>query len=121
MKEQFIQAYIQHAKYWSGIDDTTPALKTLDIAEDSMRKIRDDCVLFLGKNTGALQLVQRICNDSRIALDFFKTRNLQSGFDAHVHGIKPIDRAFKTLYLSAREFGEQQLYVGDDGQIHVNF
>jgi hypothetical protein len=124
--EEFVNAYIECA-LWSSHDESgesggdpldsnyTPD----DIHPDTLSKMRDDCALFLtmcGHIITRETCLYRGCSHHAYAgHDFWLTRNGHGcGFwdgDWHESVEKRLDNA-------AKQFGEANLYIGDDGKIH---
>ena len=116
--EDFFAAYVKCALWSSsGPSDGEGACETLDelfnesdIAPETMAAMRRDCADFLSQNRSLLG--ERY---SQAGHDFWLTRNHHgSGFwdgDWPEHGDTLTDRA--------QEFGECDLYPGDDGRIYA--
>ena len=91
-----------------------------DIAPESLQAIVDDCKAFQEDNQSLLtdrHLMKRGCPLSRAGHDFFLTRNRHgAGFWEGDWR----DDAGKILTQSAKVYGSQDLYLGDDGKLHVS-
>lgn len=90
-----------------------------DIDEDSLARMRKDCERF-GK-ANAEQIEQWAGNDDaweQAGHDFWLTRNGHgAGFWARSRGEWPDDGA--QLTEASHEYGECDLYVGDDGKVYL--
>jgi hypothetical protein len=115
--DEFTQAYIE-AALWSSTDQSDdqggePLDKNYsveDIAEESMKKIREDCVKFQEKHADL------ISEDlSRAGHDFWLTRARHGA--GYWDGDWP-EEAGKTLTEAAHTYGEVNIVVGDDGKLH---
>ena len=118
--DKFTLAYIE-AALWSSVDDSGEPLDASysidDIAPDTLRKMKSDCADFQEKYDSLIE-----DNDPRggwspselAGHDFWLTRNGHgAGFwdgDWPKHGDE--------LTEAAKSYGEFDLIVGDDGQIH---
>jgi hypothetical protein len=115
----FVRAYIE-AALWSTTDNTTeqggePLDKNYDmscLSDECMEKCITDCWKFETENLIALS---KAGTDEQNGHDFWLTRNY--------HGCGFWDRDYdkeigKALTDSAHEYGEVDLYVGDDEMIH---
>jgi hypothetical protein len=109
----FTRAYITCA-LWSSIDDNGAPLDRQycwwDITEKSLQKMIDDCRKFQDENW------EDISEDATQAgHDFWLTRNGHGGFwDGDWS-----DEAGRKLTTASKAFGECDLYVGDDGYLHI--
>lgn len=91
-----------------------------DFSEEANAAMLEDCASFLEENTPALrQLMAHTMYDWHlIGENFFLYRNglNQTCFDAEAAAAKP---ATKRLREAAKAAGTQNVYVGDDGELHV--
>lgn len=112
---EFESNYIE-TMLWSSDDDDGKEMRSRysidDFSNETIQKIKKDCDEF-----------QKICGDliegwdeGRIAHDFWLTRNRHgTGF---WDGDYPEKLGEKLTDIS-HEFGEQWLYVGDDGKLYL--
>jgi hypothetical protein len=119
---QFFDGYVT-AALWSSNDESDesggePLDKNYDrsdIAKDSLRKMKQDCVKFMRANKSALAEAAHEMGWPSNGHDFWLTRN--------GHGAGFWDRGLgdlgDRLSEACKKFPEQYLYVGDDKQIHV--
>lgn len=112
--DNFLQQYIISA-LWSSTDDEGEPLgdnySIEDIAPETLDTMRTDCDLFKAKASG----LYSIAEETRAAHDFWLTRN--------GHGAGFWDGDWKEpeasqLTAICKEFGEVNLYIGDDGKIY---
>jgi hypothetical protein len=124
--DEFTLAYIE-AALWSTNDNSNeqggdPLDKNYDIEDidkDTLKKMVADCAQFQEAND-SLIMEENLVNHSypaveRAGHDFWLTRN--------GHGANFLDGDWcsaveRKLYDAAKQFGEYDLYVGDDGQIY---
>lgn len=134
--EEFLDAYIT-AALWSTNDESDesggePLDKNYDrddLAQETLGRMRADCVAFLGEAGGLIAECERLDAEGEWRLprgadcsiaeyaghDFWLTRNGHGcGF---WDGDWPLGIDEK-LYAIAKRFGEVWLYVGDDGLIY---
>lgn len=120
MKTPDIQNILDHyitCALWSSIDDNQDPMDSnydeSDIHPDTLAKMEAEIVDFVG-------LLEREnvnwddCSEEQFGHDFWLTRN--------GHGAGFWDRGFKNgdlLTKWAGSFGSCDLYVGDDGKIHI--
>ena len=112
--EKFIESYIDCALWSTTGEDGSPLdddYGTDDIHPESLAQMREDCQSFLSQNQNAIGV-----HLSQAGHDFWLTRNR--------HGAGFWDGDWSEPYASAltkaaHAFGECNLYVGDDGLIHV--
>jgi hypothetical protein len=118
MLNHMIDGYVATA-LWSSIDDNEEHLDAnygpSDISDKAMAKMRTDCRDFLYL-CEAMQITLSGCDESRVGHDFWLTRNHHgAGFwDGDYE-----EELGKQLTEIAHAFGEQDMYVGDDGQVYV--
>ena len=110
--DKFTQAYLEAALATSTDDDGDPLDREYnvnDIADDTRRKMEQDCKKFQRDNDDAIR-----GRAEEAGTDFWLTRNgTGSGFwDGDW------DDAGDALSDSAKDFGEFNLYIGDDGELH---
>lgn len=128
--DNFTRHYII-AALWSSTDESTPSggepldanYTADDIAPESLAKIEADCARFEAENAAALAEAYKLYTPHPDAArpecsaghDFWLTRN--------GHGAGFWDRGFgdvgDKLSDAARAFGTCDIYVGDDGRLHV--
>lgn len=127
--EAFFHAY-QEAALWSSTDESTPEggepfdanYSTDDIAPAALADMLEDCTAFIADNLADLQQYAehfKYCEDvtgyAMAGHDFWLTRN--------GHGAGYWDRGVgavgEHLSEAAKVWGTSDLYVGDDGKIHV--
>lgn len=125
----FLLGYIT-AALWSTNDESTPAggepfdtnYSRDDLAPETEKAMREDCEEFIADNAADLALyaerytlAPNYTVDECAGHDFWLTR-------AH-HGVGFGDRGLgdlgDRLTTAAQGFGEFDLYLGDDGQIHA--
>jgi len=112
--DQMTDAYLR-AALWSSTDEDGDALdeeyKVSDIAPEAVRKAKHDVERFLRQ---AGPLLSGIAPDS-VGHDLWLTRN--------GHGTGFWDRGYgpkgDKLTDIAHKFGEQYMYVGDDGKVYL--
>jgi len=112
---KFEYSYIETA-LWSSIDDNGVPLDEKysenDFADETLEQLREDCNKFQNE---AGDLLDNL-NETLVAHDFWLTRN-------H-HGAGFWDGEYekstgKKLTELSHEFGECDLYVGDDGKLYI--
>ena len=116
--DDFTRAYIECA-LWSEKDDAgEPFDKNYtiaDIAPEDLAQMQEDCAAFSGNNPLPSYRDQNYTDAELAGHDFWLTRN-------H-HGVGFWDRGLgeqgDTLTDAAHQFGECNLYVGDDGRIYI--
>lgn len=120
---EFARAYIACA-LWSTNDNATPAggepldtnYTASDIAPETLTRMLEDCARFEHANRRALAAFARVTerNSSDWGHDFWLTRHHHgTGFWNRGAGVSG-----DTLTRAAHAFGEFDLCIGDDGQIH---
>jgi len=121
--EEFFGAYIECA-LWSETDENgNPLDKRFErkhIAPDSLQRMRDDCVKFWEANSAKVDgNYIGSARDSRDAQhaghDFWLTRNCHG---AGFWDGSWCDEVSDDLDKAAHEFGECNLYIGDDRKVH---
>lgn len=113
--ETFIEQYIE-TLFWSETDgDDTPLdlnHEKMDLSSETLEKIRKDCEKFFNENMDLLEKVPG--GYSQCGHDFALTRN--------GHGAGFWDRGLgkmgDILTEKCDEFGQFDLYIGDDGKIY---
>jgi hypothetical protein len=117
--QSFFHAYVMCA-LWSTNDNADDSggepldanYGSADITAESQAKMREDCDAFVAANAHDLASV----DDEQAGHDFWLTRN--------GHGAGFWDRGLGALgdrlTDAAHAFGECDLYVGDDGRLHVS-
>ena len=112
--DPFLLAYIECA-LWSSTDDSGEPLDAAyyvsDLAPETLGRMREDCEAF--RNANAALLADWTLDQA--GHDFWLTRN-------H-HGAGFWDRGRLNgdeLTAAAHAFGEQDLYVGDDGRLYLS-
>jgi len=112
--DNFLQHYIICA-LWSSTDDEGRPLDDNysfeDIAPETLDAMRTDCELFKAKADG----LYSIAEESRAAHDFWLTRN---GHGAGFWDGDWQEPEASQLTALSKEFGEVNLYIGDDGMIY---
>jgi hypothetical protein len=118
--DAFTSAYVI-AALWSTNDESTPAggepmdanYGIMDIADETLQKMIDDCNKFREQNKELLELSG--LSDEYAGHDFWLTRN--------GHGAGYWDRGsedvFDQLTVACDKWPEIDLYVGDDGKIYA--
>jgi len=118
--EEFLEAYVE-AALWSSTDESDESggepldanYSADDIAPEAQKQMKADCEKFI-KESGEL-LEDADMSDA--GHDFWLTRNRHgAGF---WDGDWP-EEAGKALTELSHKFGEQDMYVGDDGKIYVS-
>jgi hypothetical protein len=114
--DEFFDGYVECALWSSDLDDKYNAL---DIAPETLAKMREDCKQFWEKH-GAL--IESGCGHGDISHaaefaghDFWLTRN---GHGAGFWDGDWDEPAATILTQASKEFGECDLHVGDDGKIY---
>lgn len=125
-QQEFLDGYIECA-LWSSNDESNDQggdpldrnYTASDIHPDTLKVMESDCKAFIDQNEATLgkaEYNQREYTDSEMAgHDFWLTRN------GHGAGFwdSDIDKEVgKALTKACEPFGEFNLYVGDDKQIH---
>ena len=86
-----------------------------ELSDDALAEMEKDCQTFVNNNKSDLQLFAEQGYDEAVGYDFWLTRNR--------HGAGFWDRDLgelgERLTQAAQEFGSCDLYLGDDGQIHI--
>lgn len=113
--EAVLQAYVECA-LWSSTDESGEPLDAVygpdDLSAEALDEMREDVGNFLaGARTADLDQLDA----GRIGHDFWLTRN------GHGAGFwdRGIGEAGERLTAEAHTYGSSDLYVGDDGLIHV--
>lgn len=121
--DTFTLSYLETA-LWASTDDNGMPLEDKygidDIASESLKTIINDCIAFQEDNQSLLtdrHLMKRSCPLSQGGQDFFLTRN---GHGAGFWDGAWKDDAGKILTQSAKVYGSQDFYLGDDGKLHVS-
>lgn len=109
MIDSFLESYIETALWSSNDGEDYLDNGRHELAEETLTKMRADCAEFI-KRTSNL-----IAPSPQVAHDFWLTRNR--------HGAGFWDGDYEetlgqTLTDISHEFGEVDLYVGDDGRIY---
>jgi len=118
--DAFVRAYIE-AALWSTNDESTPEggepldenYDLNDISTETINAMTADCRKFQEQNADDLAN----CTDEQGGYDFWLTRNR--------HGAGFWDRDYlgedvkERLTEASHAFGEENLYVGDDGKIYA--
>ena len=117
--DHFTSSYLE-AALWSSTDDEGEPLDAKysvnDIAEETMKKIVDDCKKF--KEEFEMLYFDVGWTDEQAGHDFWLTRNHHgAGFWDRSQGYN--QEIGKQLTDKAHAFGEVDLYVGDDNKIHA--
>lgn len=115
-KTQFVRSYIETALWSSTDDDGTPLddakYAEVELAPETVARFEKDCSEFQADIAG---LDVADYNESRIAHDFWLTRNHHgAGF---WDGDYPKELGQRLTDL-AYVYGECDLYVGDDGKLY---
>lgn len=117
--EEFFNSYVLCA-LWSSVGEDGDPLDTKysadDIAQDAKDTMLNDCKAFVANNVDTLDAWQRrrISYD-QAGHDFWLTRNGHgAGFWDRDQG-----RLGQDLTDACKPYGAQNLYVGDDGELHV--
>jgi hypothetical protein len=127
--QEFCRGYIT-AALWSSTDDGGEPLdrnfSQKDIAPTSLRKMKHDCVKFMEANRRDLVLYCETVRynpseGSEMAYaghDFWLTRNGHGAGFWDRDGIS--EQLGERLTKASKKFGSSDLYVGDDGKVHVS-
>ena len=113
--DEFLSSYIE-AALWSSIDSDSEdyfnySYSSEDLAEKTLKKMRDDCEKFIELNKEDIK-----GRESQAGHDFWLTRNGHGcGFWETYDWEK---EKGERLTKSARSFKECYLCVGDDGKIY---
>jgi hypothetical protein len=122
--DDFTRAYIEAAFFTSTDDNDNPFDESYgisDIAPDSLAKIIDDCNKFRAISEVSADLIRAgeidvNYDDIRSGHDFWLTRTGHgSGFWS-----RELGACGDRLSNQARGFGNSDMYVGDDKQLHVS-
>ena len=114
--DAFTTGYLECA-LWAGGQDGELAGKTFqDFSRESLEKCKAQCEKFQIDNAPALETYCNTYPESSAGHDLFLTRN-------H-HGAGYLDRdglegAEQDLTTAAHALGEQDVVLGDDGQLHL--
>lgn len=111
----FLSAYIE-AALWSSVDDAGEPLDSTyfasDLSEQALAEMESDCADFQQANS---ELLESLSNE-QAGHDFWLTRN--------GHGAGFWDRGLgecgRKLTEACKPYGSQDIYIGDDGKIHVS-
>jgi hypothetical protein len=110
MSPAFFHSYVE-AALWSSIDDAGDSLEGHDIAPETEKEMESDCRRFWKENYALIE-----DDPARAGHDFWLTRNHHgAGF---WDGDWPDDLG-NLLTKRAHAFGEQNLYVADDGLVYT--
>ena len=120
--EEFFRAYVGAALWSSNDDDGEPlddGRDESDVAPEALASMRKDCDAFCDAHAELLAQVpakHQWSSDELNGHDFWLTRN--------GHGVGFWDRGYgalgERLSEACRAYGGCDLYVGDDGKIHVS-
>lgn len=122
--DKFTEAYITCALWASNDDNDVPLDRdhsALDIADETLKTMRDECDCFQRDNAELLATWYADCGESeeRAGHDFWLTRNHHgAGYWDRWSGGTPQGDIGRKLTDAAQEYGECDLYIGDDGQIY---
>lgn len=113
-REAFLVAYIE-AALWASLDDEGAPLDEnydeTEVSADSHKSMTEDCADFISSNIADLAAL----DPGSCGHDFWLSRN--------GHGTGFWDRGYgdrgNRLHSAAKVYGSSDLYVGDDGQLHV--
>ncbi len=109
--EAFLEAYTECA-LWSSTDDDGEGLEGLDVAPETHDAFAEDCEAFVASEWNDLQHLDA----GQSGHDFWLTRN--------GHGAGFWDRGLgelgERLTKASKVWGGVDLYVGDDGEVHVS-
>ena len=117
--DEFTDSYIDTALWNStgpGSDMESKNLDTQHLAPECKAQLHQDCQLFQRQHAKLLEEAYEAgASEERMGRDFWFGRNWAgTGFgDGHI----PYDLGAK-LTLAAHQFGEMNLYLGDDGLIY---
>lgn len=123
--DDFYRGYVECALWSSYGDDETPLdddYTAEDLAPDAVAAIRAECVNFCDANVADLDT---IAEDSRGAEhaghDFWLTRNGHgTGFWDRTYAPGALRDAYMRLSDACKPYGTSDVYVGDDGRLHVS-
>jgi hypothetical protein len=119
--EQMLSAYIATALWSSNDDDGKPLDDTkthFDLSEECLTKFREDCTKFATENYETITncFDNDNCCWGQAGHDFWLTRNGHgAGF---WDGDWPKEQG-QLLTEKSENFGEVDIYIGDDGKIYV--
>lgn len=119
--DTFTRAYVTTA-LWSCLDDQFQPLDAnfsrSDIAPKALARIIADCATFQRENAEMLAISG--LNEEQSGHDFWLSRyGHGAGFFDRYSGTGNEAVACDALQLLARQCGECDLYVGDDGQLYI--
>lgn len=111
--DTFFDAYVECA-VWCGISNEEGTeeldLSSAEVADDAKASMRASCERFIAEAGDLLDGIE----DSQAGHDFWLTRN-HHGAGFWDRGYGEIGDKLTTL---AHKYGEKNLYLGDDGDIH---
>lgn len=114
--DTFFQQYLETA-LWSSTDDQGKPMddtySVSDISEESKTEAREQCQAFISLNAKDLE---QHGDAGQAGHDFWLTRN--------GHGAGFWDRGLgdlgDRLSAASKSYGESDLYIGDDGRVHIS-
>lgn len=108
----FTDAY-KEAMLWSSTDDDGEPLDGMSLSSKAEEEMESECEDFYEEYS---DYWDGKISDERAGHDFALSRNGHgAGFFDEGHALPKRD----LLQKAARAYGEQNLYVGDDGDVHV--
>lgn len=117
---RFEQSYIE-TMVWSSTDDKGHNFDgaeyyDVEFADETLQKIRKDCDSFVAQSNIICEHMVTRLHSEQVAHDFWLTRNRHGAGFWDGDYPKDIGEALTNL---AHSFGEQDLYVGDDGKFYL--
>lgn len=121
--DTFTRVYIE-AALWSSTDDDGEPMDGIDaeLAEETRWQMAEDCTAFQANNANLLSRWYAECGETeeRAGHDFWLTRCRHgAGYWDRWSSGTPQGKIGNELADKAREYGNVDLYVGDDGRIYA--
>lgn len=119
-RDVFTLAYVE-AALWSSMDDNDEPLDKnyswKDIAPETLKNMEIDCKRFQEENRDLY--IKAGWSDEQAGHDFWLSRNGHgAGFFDRVTDTEENSKIGDILQDKAKEYGQVDLYVGDDGKIY---
>lgn len=111
--DEIVSSYIE-AMLWTEVDEIKDK-GIEDLSPESLNSIKTDVTTFYEKNKELIDMLPAEYGHEQIGHDFWLTRN--------GHGAGFWDRGLgelgDKLTDATKEFGESNLYIGDDGKLYI--
>lgn len=118
--DEFTSSYLECALRSSTDDDGTPLDSNehaeRELAPETVERFKADCAKFQADNAELIEQAREFYGQGHIAHDFWLTRNGHGAGFWDGYYPEELDEA---LTKASKEFGECDLYIGDDGRIYV--